>query len=129
MAVTNKTINVANGDNQRIPFYTTNTELTKLLVHIIVRDIDAPVLLSYEQGNEPNQIDIISNQLTSPSILAPITDDCLEGEPPITTTINDNGNYFIAVNSFYGKYGNIIVSNGTATGGTIQVITNTIKKV
>lgn len=126
MAVIDKTIDISGANNQVVQFWSTNTELQLLFVHIIVRGIDDPVKISFTQGNINNDIDKNTNLILGSDLLAPL-EDC-EGNL-IEQEFTSDGNYVIASDTFFGKWGNCIVNKQLATVGTLRIITNTIKKV
>jgi len=126
MAVTDKTFNISGGD-QVLQTFSTNTELTSMFTHLIVRGVDAfPLVVKFSQGNINNDIDNDTNKIIGDDLLVPV-EDC-EGNLIIENIIA-NGNYVVAVDTFYGKWGDVRIEVGAATTGTVRIITNTIKKV
>ena len=73
--------------------------------------------------NIDNMIDPNTNKLVGYDYMTPIT-DC-EGAV-IQNTIDANGNYFFAIDTFYGKFGNLTIDMGSATTGKIRVAINSM---
>ena len=126
MAVIDKSLNVAGQDKQIVQFWSTNTELQLLFIHFIIRNIDDDIKITFTQGNVNNDIDRDTNLIVGDDLLAPL-DDC--EDTPIEHTFTASGNYVIALDTFYGKWGNAILNKLSATTGTVRIISNTIKKV
>ena len=116
---------VENGE-QRVVFNSENAVLSKLLIHLVIEDVDdftQPITVDYLQGNIDNMVNPTDNKLIGSDYMTPIK-DC-EGNI-IQSTIEANGNYFIALDTFYGKFGNLVIKMGSATTGKIRAAISTM---
>ncbi|MDX5586502.1 MAG: hypothetical protein QNK20_16570 [Aureibaculum sp.] len=124
MAVRDTTYEVI-GTEQALPFHSENTELSKILAHVIIEGLtNFPVTLRFYQGNIDNMRNK-EGEIQNSDVLVRLKDcEDVEDEQEITA----NGVYFIAIDYFYGKYGEMRLMPNTNNTGTIRGIINTIKK-
>ena len=117
MAVVEKTLNISEGD-QSVQYWSSKVDSNVVHTNIIIEGVDSDVKFSWFQGND----NISPAYGFTSDHFAPIED---HKEKPIEL-IAGNGNYMIAINTFYGKYGDVRLDVQSATTGTIKIINNTL---
>lgn len=126
MAVTTKRgINIAQHEKKYFPIGSNNVEFGLMTLHLVVSGLVGEFTVKFKQGNQPNKVNNEDDQLVGADILVDIL-DC-EGNST-DKTISSDGNYFIAIDTFYGKYANFVIERNTATAGLIDLYGVVAKK-
>lgn len=109
LSISKETFDVSLGSDSLL-YYRSEDENTTLYVSIVIDGSDQPIIFTFYQGNlnEQNKMSAINDH----------------EDNPISLTL-DNGNHFVAIDTFFGLWGDVRFDVNGATVGTIEITSKT----
>jgi hypothetical protein len=110
MAIVDKSYQISEGSNNHL-FWSKDAEFSLLYVTIKIEGSDGLIDFDFVQSN-----------LNETDKMAPIKD---HKDEDIVINQLDNDIYFVAIDTMFGSWGQVRFNVGSATQGTIRIITQT----